>query len=86
MTIIPPDPDLDALRLERASAVRARLDLRRTRRPQRDFTPHPHRIEQGRSTGSLKTWHALTHAMGASFDQLLGAMCVDHDPPGTGTV
>jgi DNA-binding XRE family transcriptional regulator len=39
-------------------------------------------IEQGRTIGTLKTWHALAHALQASFDQLLGAQCAGHERPG----
>jgi transcriptional regulator with XRE-family HTH domain len=86
VTIIPPDPDLDALRLELA---RLRSERGWTYDELAGRSGISRRtlieIEQGRSTGSLKTWHALAHAMGTSFDQLLSAMCGDHDPPGTGT-
>lgn len=83
MTIFPPDPDFEALRLELA---RVRAELGWTYDELADRTGVSRRalieIEQGRTIGSLRTWHAITHAVGTSFDQLLGAMCVDHDPPG----
>ncbi|GAA4668056.1 hypothetical protein GCM10023347_21570 [Streptomyces chumphonensis] len=38
-------------------------------------------IEQGRTVGSLATWHALAHAFDAPIDQLLGPLCAGHEPP-----
>ncbi|WP_217178950.1 helix-turn-helix transcriptional regulator [Streptomyces sp. AC495_CC817] len=83
MTILPPDPDLNALRLElaRLRAVRgwtydelaARSGLARRTVIE---------IEQGRTIGTLKTWHALAHALGTPFEQLFGTLCHDHDLPG----
>ncbi|MDX3848507.1 helix-turn-helix transcriptional regulator [Streptomyces europaeiscabiei] len=83
MTILPPDPDLNALRLElaRLRAVRgwtydelaARSGLARRTVIE---------IEQGRTIGTLKTWHALAHALGTPFEQLFGTLCQDHDQPG----
>jgi transcriptional regulator with XRE-family HTH domain len=83
VTIFPPEPDFDALRLELA---RLRAGLGWTYDELAGRTGISRRtlieIEQGRTIGSLKTWHALAHALGASFDQLLGALCAEHDPPG----
>jgi len=86
VTITSPDPDFDALRLELArqrsrrgwsyDELAGRSGI--SRRTLID-------IELGRTVGSLKTWHAVAHALGTSFDQLLGAMCTDHNPPGPGT-
>lgn len=83
VTIFPPDPDLNALRLELArlrsergwtyDELAARTGLSRRTLIE---------IEQGRTIGTLKTWHALAHALGASFDDLLGVLCTDHAPPG----
>ncbi|MBP5910846.1 helix-turn-helix transcriptional regulator [Streptomyces sp. LBUM 1478] len=83
MTILPPDPDLNALRLElaRLRAVRgwtydelaARSGLARRTVIE---------IEQGRTIGTLKTWHALAHALGTPLEQLFGTLCHDHDLPG----
>ncbi|GGZ97177.1 hypothetical protein GCM10010344_76540 [Streptomyces bluensis] len=38
-------------------------------------------IEQGRTIGSLKTWHALAHVLGTPFDELFGTLCRGHDLP-----
>ncbi|MFC4983395.1 helix-turn-helix transcriptional regulator [Streptomyces atroolivaceus] len=82
MTTFPPDPNLIALRLELA-----RL------RSERGWTYEElaHRsglarrtlieIEQGRTIGSLKSWHALAHALEVSVDHLLGRLCEGHEPP-----
>ncbi|MGW0711462.1 helix-turn-helix transcriptional regulator [Streptomyces sp. NPDC002643] len=84
MTILPPDPDLNALRLElaRLRAVRgwtydelaARSGLARRTVIE---------IEQGRTIGTLKTWHALSHALGTPFEQLFATLCHGHDQPGS---
>jgi DNA-binding XRE family transcriptional regulator len=89
VTIFPPDPDLNALRLEPA---RPRSERGRTYDQPAARTGLSRRtlieIEQGRTTGTLKTWHAhavaraRAHARGAPFDALFGALCVGHEPPG----
>ena len=83
MTIFPPEPDFGALRLELA---RLRADAELTYDQLAERTGLSRRtlieIEQGRTIGTLNTWHALAHALGASFDQLLGSMCAGHEPPG----
>ncbi|MGW4043150.1 helix-turn-helix transcriptional regulator [Streptomyces sp. NPDC004721] len=83
MTILPPEPDLDALRLKLASLraehgwsydeLAARSGLARRTVIE---------IEQGRTVGSLKTWHALAHALSTSFDDLFGVLCHGHELPG----
>jgi transcriptional regulator with XRE-family HTH domain len=82
VTIFPPDPDLNALRLELArlrsergwtyDELAARTGLSRRTLIE---------IEQGRTIGTLKTWHALAHALGVPFDELFRALCADHGPP-----
>ena len=82
MTIFPPDANLDELRLElsRLRAARgwsydelaARSGLSRRTLIE---------IEQGRTIGTLATWHALAHALGAPIGQLLGTLCEGHEPP-----
>ena len=84
MTILPPDPDLDALRLElaRLRAVRkwsydevaARSGLARRTVIE---------IEQGRTIGTLRTWHALAHAFDTPLDELFSTLCRGHDLPGS---
>ncbi|PKV88216.1 helix-turn-helix transcriptional regulator [Streptomyces sp. TLI_146] len=39
-------------------------------------------IEQGRTVGSLATWHALAHAFGIPLGELLDSLCAGHEPPG----
>jgi DNA-binding XRE family transcriptional regulator len=84
VTISPLDPDLEALRLKLA---RLRADRGWTYEQLADRAGVSRRtlieIEQGRTHGLLKTWHALAHALDTSFDELLGAMCADHGLPGT---
>lgn len=82
MTIFPPDPNLAALRLELArlraergftyDELAARSGLARRTLIE---------IEQGRTVGSLKTWHALAHALKVPVDRLLGTLCDGHTPP-----
>lgn len=83
MTIFPPDPDFDALRLELA---RLRADAGWTYDQLAERTGLSRRtlieIEQGRTVGTLNTWHALAHVLGVSFDHLLGSMCAGHELPG----
>ncbi|MGW6890327.1 helix-turn-helix transcriptional regulator [Streptomyces chartreusis] len=82
MTILPPDPDLDALRLELArlraarkwsyDEVAARSGLARRTVIE---------IEQGRTVGTLRTWHALAHAFDTPLDELFSTLCRGHDLP-----
>lgn len=84
MEILPPDPDFEALRLE-LGRLRAERGwsydqlAARTGVSRRTWIE----IEQGRTIGTLGTWHALAHALDTSFDQLLGTLCADHQAPGT---
>ncbi|MGW7521134.1 helix-turn-helix transcriptional regulator [Streptomyces sp. NPDC054796] len=82
MTIFPPDPDLEALRLElarrRAEAGWSYDQLaERTGLARRTLIE----IEQGRTIGSLTTWHAIAHALGIPVGDLLSRLCDDHQPP-----
>jgi hypothetical protein len=38
-------------------------------------------IELGRAVGTLTTWYAIAHALGASVSDLLSRLCVGHEPP-----
>ncbi|MER6406234.1 helix-turn-helix transcriptional regulator [Streptomyces viridosporus] len=83
MTIFPPDPDLDALRLELARLRAARgwsYDelAARSGLARRTLIE----IEQGRAVGTLKTWHALAHALETPLDKLFSTLCQGHDLPG----
>lgn len=82
MTIFPPDPNLTALRLElgrlRGERGWSYDELaRRSGLARRTLIE----IEQGRTIGSLKTWHALAHALSIPVDHLLGTLCKGHAPP-----
>ena len=83
MTILPPDPNLDAVRLE-VARQRARHGwsydqlAERTGLSRRTLID----IEQGRSTGSLTTWHALAHAFEVPVATLTDPLCQGHQPPG----
>ncbi|MFG3117459.1 helix-turn-helix transcriptional regulator [Streptomyces sp. NPDC048197] len=82
MTIFPPDPNLTALRLElgrlRGEHGWSYDELaRRSGLARRTLIE----IEQGRTIGTLKTWHALAHALGVPVDHLFGALCKGHEPP-----
>lgn len=84
VTILPPDPDLTALRVNLArlrgergwtfDELAGRSGL--ARRTLID-------LEHGRTTGTVTTWHALAHAFDVSIERLLGALCDDHAPSGT---
>ncbi|MFD7183267.1 helix-turn-helix transcriptional regulator [Streptomyces sp. NPDC059904] len=39
-------------------------------------------IEQGRTIGSLATWHALAHTFSLPLGELLDPLCTGHEPPG----
>lgn len=82
MTIIPPDPDLETLRLElarRRAAGGWSYDqlAERTGLARRTLIE----IEQGRTVGSLATWHAIAHGLGVPVGDLLGLLCTGHEPP-----
>ncbi|MFC4469297.1 helix-turn-helix transcriptional regulator [Streptomyces xiangluensis] len=83
MTILPPDPDLTALRVELARLRAGRgwtFDelARRSGLARRTLID----LEHGHTTGSVTTWHALAHAFDVPIEQLLGALCGGHIPPG----
>lgn len=40
-------------------------------------------IEQGRTIGTLGTWHALAHAFNIPLGELLSSLCTGHEPPGS---
>ncbi|MGQ4361714.1 helix-turn-helix transcriptional regulator [Streptomyces sp. SAS_272] len=83
MTILPPDPDFTALRVELArlrgergwtfDELAGRSGL--ARRTLID-------LEHGRTTGSLSTWHTLAHTFDVPVEHLLSTLCADHTPPG----
>ncbi|QKZ18402.1 helix-turn-helix transcriptional regulator [Streptomyces chartreusis] len=82
MTIFPPDPDFEALRLELGRLRAARgwsYDELASRSGLARRTLIE--IEQGRTIGTLKTWHALAHALSTPLDELFGTLCRGHEPP-----
>ncbi|MEU2235158.1 helix-turn-helix transcriptional regulator [Streptomyces vietnamensis] len=83
MTILPPDPSLEALRLQLA---RLRSDRGWTYDDLAAQTGLSRRtlieIEQGRTIGSIATWHALGHAFDVPLGGLFAALCEGHTPPG----
>jgi len=82
VTIFPPEPDLEALR-HALSRLRAERGWSYDRLA--DASGLSRRtlieIEQGRTIGTLATWHALAHALQTPLGELLGALCDDHEPP-----
>lgn len=87
MTIFPPpEPDATALRLSLAQLraqhgwsydeLAARSGLSRRTLIE---------IEQGRTIGTLATWHALAHAFTMPLGELLGPLCTGHEPPASAT-
>ncbi|MEV7434018.1 helix-turn-helix transcriptional regulator [Streptomyces griseoviridis] len=83
MTILPPDPDLTALRFELARLRAARgwsYDELASRSGLARRTVIE--IEQGRTIGTLKTWHALAHALNTPLDELFSTLCRGHHLPG----
>ncbi|MEU5609740.1 helix-turn-helix transcriptional regulator [Streptomyces sparsogenes] len=82
MTIFPPDPNLDELRLE-LSRLRAARGWTYDQLAARSGLSRRTLIEleQGRTIGTLQTWHALAHALDAPLDLLLGRLCDGHQPP-----
>ena len=82
MTILPPDPNLDALheelRRRRAERGWSYDDLaERSGLSRRTLIE----IEQGRTIGTLATWHALAHAFAVPFGTLAQVLCEGHQPP-----
>ncbi|MEU7011856.1 helix-turn-helix transcriptional regulator [Streptomyces sp. NPDC046332] len=83
MTILPPEPNFEALRL-RLARLRGEHDwsyddlAARTGKSRRTLIE----IEQGRTIGSLDTWHALSHAFDVPLADLFAALCEDHVAPG----
>lgn len=86
MTIFPPDPNLAALRLELAR-VRAERGYTYDQLAERSGLARRTliEIEQGRTVGTLKTWHALAHALDLPIAQILGPLCAGHPPPASPT-
>lgn len=82
MTIFPPDPNLEALRLKLAQ-LRAERGWTYDKLAEKSGLARRTliEIEQGRTVGSLQTWHALAHTFHVPVDELFGALCEGHQPP-----
>ncbi|MCX5076946.1 helix-turn-helix domain-containing protein [Streptomyces sp. NBC_00513] len=82
MTIFPPDPNLEALRLE-LSRLRAARGWTYDQLAERSGLARRTliEIEQGRTIGSLATWHAIAHALGTPLGDILGFLCQGHELP-----
>lgn len=83
MTILPPDANLDELPRELARLRHERRwsydDLaERTGLSRRTLIE----IEQGRTIGTIATWHALSHAFDIPLDGLFSVLCEGHTPAG----
>lgn len=83
VTILPPDPNLAALRV---TLARLRNERGWTFDELADHSGLSRRtlidLEHGRTTGSVTTWHTLAHTFDVPIEQLLGTLCDDHTPPG----
>ncbi|MEV5090331.1 helix-turn-helix transcriptional regulator [Streptomyces griseoincarnatus] len=83
MTITPPpEPDPTALRLSLAR-LRAQLGWSYDELAARSGLSRRTliEIEQGRTIGTLATWHALAHAFSIPLGELLDPLCAGHEPP-----
>jgi transcriptional regulator with XRE-family HTH domain len=86
VTILPPDPNLTALRIEVARLRHARgwtFDelADRSGLSRRTLID----LEHGRTTGTVTTWHALAHALDVPVHRLLDTLCEGHTPPSPDT-
>jgi transcriptional regulator with XRE-family HTH domain len=85
VTIIPPDANPGALQRElarlRAERGWSYDDLAEASGLSRRTLIE---IEQGRTIGSLATWHALAHAFALPIGSLLDVLCEGHEPPPPG--
>ncbi|MFE5109438.1 helix-turn-helix transcriptional regulator [Streptomyces sp. NPDC056663] len=83
MTILPPpEPNPTALRLS-LSHLRAQHGWSYDHLASRSGLSRRTliEIEQGRTIGTLATWHALAHAFSIPLGELLGPLCQGHEPP-----
>jgi putative transcriptional regulator len=86
VTILPPDPNLSALRLV-LSRLRAERGWSYDQLAERSGLSRRTviEIEQGRTIGTLATWHALAHAFNVSPAALTQVLCEGHEPPAATT-
>jgi transcriptional regulator with XRE-family HTH domain len=81
--IFPPDPNLTALRVERARLRHERgwtFDelAERSGLARRTLID----LEHGRTAGSITTWHVLAHAFDVPIERFLTSLCDGHPTPG----
>ncbi|WTO32924.1 helix-turn-helix domain-containing protein [Streptomyces achromogenes] len=83
MTIIPPDPNLTALRVELAR-LRGQRGWTFDELAERSGLARRTLIdlEHGRTTGSITTWHSLAHAFDVPIERFLTSLCEGHPAPG----
>ncbi|MFF9051547.1 helix-turn-helix domain-containing protein [Streptomyces yangpuensis] len=82
MTTPPPAPNLKALHLE-LSRLRAARGWTYDQLAERSGLARRTliEIEQGRTVGSIQTWHRLAHALGTPIGEIFEALCHGHEPP-----
>lgn len=82
VTPFPADPNLDALRLE-LSRLRAERGYSYDALAERSGLSRRTliEIEQGRTVGTLATWHALAHALDVPVGRLVETLCQGHPVP-----
>ncbi len=82
VTILPPDPNLSALR-QVLARLRAEQGWSYDQLAERSGLSRRTviEIEQGRTIGTLATWHALAHAFNVPLATMTEALCEGHEPP-----
>jgi len=79
---LPPDPNLGALRLV-LTRLRAERGWSYDQLAERSGLSRRTviEIEQGRTIGTLATWHALAHAFDVPLATMTEVLCEGHEPP-----
>ena len=84
MPILPPDPNVAALRV---ALTRLRTERGWTLEELAHYSGLGRstllNLEHGRTVGNVRTWHALAHAFDVPIERLLAPLCDGHTPPGT---
>jgi transcriptional regulator with XRE-family HTH domain len=82
VTILPPDPNFTALRIQLA---RLRADRGWTFDELAACSGLARRtlidLEHGHAVGTLATWHTLAHVFDVPIETLMGALCDGHTRP-----
>jgi putative transcriptional regulator len=86
VTTPPPDLNADALRRE-LSRLRHAVGLTYDELAERSGVARSVlvTVETGTAQASLRTWHAIAHALEVPFDELMAHACEDHTRPGRPT-